>query len=63
MKNRLNNDYILFTVNEDIENPELMITKEGFFVRGVKVEQGEQEAEAVYDAFKNWLKVHTNYMG
>ena len=30
-------------------------TKEGFWVRGVKVEQDEREAESVYDAFKQWL--------
>jgi len=33
----------------------IKITKEGFWVRGVKVEADEQEAEKVYTAFKRWL--------
>ena len=28
---------------------------EGFWVRGVKVEQDDKEAEYVYNAFKQWL--------
>ena len=28
---------------------------EGFWVRGVKVKQDDKEAEAVYNAFKQWL--------
>ena len=28
---------------------------EGFWVRGVKVEQDDKEAEHVYNAFKQWL--------
>lgn len=28
---------------------------EGFWVRGVKVEQDDREAEYVYNAFKQWL--------
>ena len=27
----------------------------GFWVRGVKVEQDDQEAQAVYNAFKQWM--------
>ena len=30
-------------------------TKDGFWVRGVKVKQDDKEAEVVYNAFKQWL--------
>ena len=33
----------------------LKITQEGFWVRGVKVEQDEKEARQVYQAFQSWL--------
>lgn len=33
----------------------LKISPRGFWVRGVKVEQDEQEAQAVYEGFKAWL--------
>lgn len=33
----------------------IKVTKDGFYVRGVKVEQGPEEAEQVYAAFKEWL--------
>ena len=33
----------------------LKITKDGFYVRGVKVPADEHEAEAVYRAFKQFL--------
>jgi uncharacterized protein YprB with RNaseH-like and TPR domain len=33
----------------------LKITKEGFYVRGVKVPQDEREAEVVYKAFHQWM--------
>ena len=33
----------------------LKVTKDGFYVRGVKVEQGPGEAEAVYAAFKEFM--------
>ena len=35
----------------------LKISKDGFWVRGVKVEQGPGEAEEVYNAFKSYLGV------
>lgn len=37
------------------EEEMIKVTKDGFYVRGVKVEQGPQEAEEVYAAFKAWL--------
>jgi hypothetical protein len=33
----------------------LKVAEDGFYVRGVKVEQGPKEAEQVYEAFKQWL--------
>jgi len=33
----------------------IRVTKDGFWVRGVKVEQDEREAEIVYNAFKQWM--------
>ena len=33
----------------------LKITQDGFWVRGVKIEQDEQEARQVYQAFQAWL--------
>lgn len=33
----------------------LKVSPEGFWVRGIKVEQDEQEAQAVYEGFKAWM--------
>lgn len=33
----------------------IKVTKNGFYVRGKKVEQDDKEAETVYNAFKQWL--------
>lgn len=33
----------------------LRIAEDGFYVRGVKIEQDEKEAEKVYNAFHQWL--------
>jgi hypothetical protein len=33
----------------------LKVTKDGFYVRGVKVAQDEREAEVVYNAFRRWM--------
>lgn len=33
----------------------LKVGPNGFWVRGVKVEQDEQEAKRVYEAFKAWM--------
>ena len=33
----------------------LRVAKDGFYVRGVKVEADAKEAEAVYKAFKSWM--------
>jgi hypothetical protein len=36
-------------------NEMLRVSPKGFWVRGVKVEQDDKEAEVVYNAFKQWL--------
>lgn len=33
----------------------LKVSPKGFWVRGVKVEQDDKEAETVYNAFKQWM--------
>ena len=33
----------------------LRVARDGFYVRGVRVEADEKEAEAVYKAFKQWM--------
>lgn len=33
----------------------LRVSDKGFWVRGVKVEQDEQEAQKVYEGFKAWM--------
>jgi hypothetical protein len=44
---------IAFNVGPDQEM--LKISKDGFYVRGVKVEQDEKEAATVYKAFRRWM--------
>lgn len=44
---------IILQVGESDEM--LRITKEGFWVRGVKVEQDDKEAQIVYNAFREWM--------
>jgi hypothetical protein len=33
----------------------LRVAEDGFYVRGVKVKQDDNEAKVVYNAFKRWL--------
>jgi hypothetical protein len=33
----------------------LRVAKDGFYVRGIKVEADAKEAKAVYEAFKSWM--------
>jgi len=33
----------------------LRVSPEGFWVRGVRVDQDDREAETVYNAFKAWM--------
>jgi hypothetical protein len=33
----------------------LKVTEDGFYIRGVKIDQDAKEAEKVYNAFTSWL--------
>jgi hypothetical protein len=46
---------IVFQTGNPLEEPILKISEEGFWVRGVKIEQDDKEAQAVYNAFKEWM--------
>jgi hypothetical protein len=46
------------TIKFNAGNPStemLRVSEEGFWVRGVKVEQDDKEAKIVYNAFKAWM--------
>ena len=50
--NRLGaNDISLTAAGDEM----LRVSKDGFYVRGVRVEADEKEAKAVYEAFKQWM--------
>ena len=60
-----NND-VTYVLREEIQDPSIVmhagnndemirVTKDGFWVRGKKVEQDDKEAETVYNAFKQWM--------
>jgi hypothetical protein len=44
---------LVFTLKGNVEM--LRITPSGFFVRGQLINQDDNEAEIVYNAFKEWL--------
>ena len=47
---------IVFHSGTDLDSSEMLkITKTGFYVRGIKVDQDDKEAEIVYNAFKEWM--------
>jgi hypothetical protein len=50
--NRLGTDEINLTAGG---GEMLRVAKDGFYVRGVKVEADAKEAKAVYEAFKSWM--------
>jgi hypothetical protein len=50
--NRLGTDEIKLTGGGE---EMLRVAKDGFYVRGVRVEADAKEAKAVYDAFKQWM--------
>jgi len=52
-ENEPKNNTVIFNAGTDDEM--LKIAPDGFYVRGVKVEQGPDEAEAVYKAFKEFM--------
>jgi hypothetical protein len=43
---------VTFTCGKD---EMLKVSDKGFWVRGVRVEQDDKEAEVVYNSFKKWL--------
>ena len=49
----MTNDNIVFNTGSATEM--LRIAKDGFYVRGVKIKQDDEEAEKVYNAFHQWL--------
>ena len=48
----LSKSYISLTAAGE---PMLEVREDGFYVRGVKLEQDEKEAREVYESFKAWL--------
>lgn len=46
---------IIFNTSGTSNEPILRISEDGFWVRGVKIEQDENEAATVYKAFKRWM--------
>ena len=57
------NDVVFHNPNQDSgivmhageANEMIRITRDGFWVRGVRVVQDDKEAETVYNAFKQWM--------
>jgi hypothetical protein len=47
------NNAISMVLNNNEEM--VRITRDGFWVRGVKVPQDDREAEIVYNAFREWM--------
>lgn len=45
------NSTIFYSSGEEV----LRLSKDGFWVKGVKVKQDDKEAEVVYTAFRQWL--------
>lgn len=46
------NEFIVMNTNS---SEMLRVGKDGFYVRGVKIDQDEKEVEKVYNAFHQWL--------
>jgi hypothetical protein len=46
-----NNSIVLYSGDSEM----LKVAKNGFYIRGVKIEQDDKEAEQVYNCFKEWL--------
>ena len=46
---------ITLNVGSDMPEEMIRIANDGFYIRGKKVPQDDKEAEAVYNAFKQWL--------
>lgn len=53
---------MVFVTSQEGQPVEMLrLSRDGFFVRGVKVEQGPGEAQAVYEAFMAWMQTHCGY--
>jgi hypothetical protein len=50
-----NKNEVIFYSGENLKDEMLRVTKDGFYVRGIKVPQDEREAESVYKTFHQWL--------
>ena len=47
---------IVFNVTNGGVNSEMLrVSADGFYVRGVRIEQDDREAEIVYNNFRQWL--------
>jgi hypothetical protein len=46
---------IVFNITDDPVEEMLRISKDGFYVRGVKVSVDDNEAITVYNSFQQWL--------
>jgi hypothetical protein len=55
MPTEIEDPKITFDTNPLTSDPMLVISEQGFWVRGVQVEQGPEEATQVYQAFQQWL--------
>jgi hypothetical protein len=53
--NILARDYNTIVFKTDSQTEMLRVTPDGFYIRGVKVEQGPEEAQAVYNAVKQMI--------
>ena len=53
--NILAKEYNTIVFKTDSQTEMLRVGPEGFYVQGVKVEQGPNEAEAVYNAIKQMI--------
>jgi len=56
MRNEPTHTTIFFGVYEGSQAEMLRITADGFYVRGVKLEQDEHEARKVWEAFTAWIR-------
>lgn len=55
IKSQTHQDRSISFYTQDPDTPIMEIRPDGFYVRGVKLEQDDKEAQAVYKAFHQWL--------
>jgi hypothetical protein len=51
----MDNSQIVFNITDNPVEEMIRISKDGFYVRGVKVPVDDKEAIAVYNSFQKWL--------